>query len=109
MFRLYGFLMESIAPPTKSPPGSPISEDSISHSIFPANNSCSSGSALNETISQISHSISTIFPPTKSQTDQSSESRQGQFSGLQTMLCVPLENGIVELGSTELNSPKLIL
>ena len=46
-------------------------------SIFLAKDSCSSGLAQHETISQISHSISTIFPPTKSQANQSLESRQG--------------------------------
>ena len=79
--------MESIAPPTKSPPGSPMSEDRVPHatpsiaSIFPPNYSRSGGSASDQTIPQYSNSISIIFPPTKSQTESSeSNQRFGQFS-----------------------------
>uniref|UniRef100_A0A7N2R0W6 TFIIS N-terminal domain-containing protein n=1 Tax=Quercus lobata TaxID=97700 RepID=A0A7N2R0W6_QUELO len=81
--------MESIAPPTKSPPGSPMNEDRVPHatpsiaSIFPPNSSGSGGSASDQTIPQYSNSISIIFPPTKSEIfpptkseSESSESNQ---------------------------------
>uniref|UniRef100_A0A2N9IV66 Protein kinase domain-containing protein n=1 Tax=Fagus sylvatica TaxID=28930 RepID=A0A2N9IV66_FAGSY len=70
-------LMESIAPPTKSQPGSPnISEEKIpqapSHStlsFFPPNESPSGDSTSNETLPRLSCSTSSLFPPTRCQTE----------------------------------------
>ncbi|GMY11561.1 lysM domain receptor-like kinase 3 [Fagus crenata] len=70
-------LMESIAPPTKSQPGSPnISEERIpqapSHSIlsfFPPSESSSGDSTSNETLPRLSCKISSLFPTTRCQTE----------------------------------------
>ena len=74
--------MESVAPPTKSQPDSPIiSENRISHtchsipSFFPPTKSHSGGSASNETLPRLSLTISSLFPSTRSQTE-SSESNE---------------------------------
>ena len=74
--------MDSVAPPTKSQPGSPIiSENRISHtchsipSFFPPTKSHSGGSASNETLPRLSLTISSLFPSTRSQTE-SSESNE---------------------------------
>ena len=80
-----GSLIESIAPLTMSQPSKPISEvpEASIASIFPPNNSESSGSAPNETIPQISHSIASVFPPTKSQSE-SSESNERNLQPQET-------------------------
>ncbi|XP_075672786.1 transcription factor MYC2-like [Castanea sativa] len=72
-----------------SQPSKPISEGRVPEatasiaSIFPPNNSESSGSAPNETIPQSSNSVASVFPPTKSQSE-SSESNERNLQPQQT-------------------------